>query len=96
MRKGDCYILLPGLPIFVPSNVGRARCSGQVCTLALSCSDWLFQAQIHLVGNLVNCSLANLSLGVYIVLLLSYLLRRRRRIEDIPAGTCFFILGFFG
>ncbi|XP_046904211.1 protein O-mannosyl-transferase 1 isoform X1 [Hypomesus transpacificus] len=44
-------------------------------------------AQIHLVGNLVNCSLANLSLGVYIVLLLSYLLRRRRRIEDIPADA---------
>ncbi|XP_067087203.1 protein O-mannosyl-transferase 1 isoform X1 [Osmerus mordax] len=44
-------------------------------------------AQIHLVGNLVNCSLANLSLGVYVVLLLSYLLRRRRRIEDIPADA---------
>ncbi|XP_062310377.1 protein O-mannosyl-transferase 1 isoform X1 [Osmerus eperlanus] len=44
-------------------------------------------AQIHLVGNLVNCSLANLSLGVYVLLVLSYLLRRRRRIEDIPADA---------
>lgn len=49
--------------------------------------DPLFQAQIHLIGNFVTWTLANLALAVYVLLFLSYLLRRRRKIEDIPEGT---------
>lgn len=44
-------------------------------------------AQIHLIGNLVNWSVANLSLGAYALLFLFYLLRRRRKIDDIPADA---------
>jgi dolichyl-phosphate-mannose--protein O-mannosyl transferase len=52
--------------------------------------DPLFQAQIHLIGNFVTWTLANLALAVYVILFLSYLLRRRRKIEDIPEGTLAF------
>uniref|UniRef100_A0AAY5KWL4 Protein O-mannosyl-transferase 1 n=1 Tax=Esox lucius TaxID=8010 RepID=A0AAY5KWL4_ESOLU len=45
------------------------------------------QAQIHLMGNLVTWSLGNLALMGYLLLFLSYLLRRRRKIEDIPEDT---------
>ncbi|CAL8294567.1 unnamed protein product [Gadus morhua 'NCC'] len=44
-------------------------------------------AQIHLIGNLVSWSMANLSLAAYQLLALWYLLRRRRAIRDITEAS---------
>ncbi|MGH0132619.1 UNVERIFIED_CONTAM: hypothetical protein FKN15_040770 [Acipenser sinensis] len=44
-------------------------------------------AQIHLIGNIVIWSSANVSLCVYAALFLWYLLRRRRRMKDIPEDS---------
>ncbi|XP_013909465.1 PREDICTED: LOW QUALITY PROTEIN: protein O-mannosyl-transferase 1-like [Thamnophis sirtalis] len=44
-------------------------------------------AQIHLLGNLVNWTSANVATIVYVILFLGYLLRRRRNIRDIPEET---------
>ncbi|XP_063000987.1 protein O-mannosyl-transferase 1 isoform X3 [Elgaria multicarinata webbii] len=41
-------------------------------------------AQIHLLGNIVTWTSANVATVVYVALLLWYLLRRRRGIRDIP------------
>uniref|UniRef100_A0A9J8DM30 Protein O-mannosyl-transferase 1 n=1 Tax=Cyprinus carpio carpio TaxID=630221 RepID=A0A9J8DM30_CYPCA len=45
------------------------------------------QAQIQLIGNIVNWTIANLSLVVYSLMFLTYLPRRRRKVEDIPQDT---------
>ncbi|ROL40956.1 Protein O-mannosyl-transferase 1 [Anabarilius grahami] len=42
------------------------------------------QAQIQLIGNFVTWTIANLVVVVYCLLFLTYLLRRRRKVEDIP------------
>ncbi|XP_058015641.1 protein O-mannosyl-transferase 1 isoform X6 [Ahaetulla prasina] len=44
-------------------------------------------AQIHLLGNLVSWTSANVATVVYVTLFLGYLLRRRRNIRDIPEET---------
>lgn len=44
-------------------------------------------AQIHLIGNFVTWTMANIALAVYVVLFLGYLLRRRRKVHDIPEGS---------
>uniref|UniRef100_A0A8B9GRL9 Protein O-mannosyl-transferase 1 n=1 Tax=Astyanax mexicanus TaxID=7994 RepID=A0A8B9GRL9_ASTMX len=44
-------------------------------------------AQIHLMGNIVTWTFANLALFVYVLLFLAYLLRRRRKINDIPEAS---------
>ncbi|XP_014016291.1 protein O-mannosyl-transferase 1 isoform X1 [Salmo salar] len=59
-------------------------------TMNTNIAYWLHpasNAQIHLIGNFVTWTLANLALAVYVLLFLSYLLRRRRKIEDIPEAT---------
>uniref|UniRef100_A0A3P8YGA6 Protein O-mannosyl-transferase 1 n=1 Tax=Esox lucius TaxID=8010 RepID=A0A3P8YGA6_ESOLU len=59
-------------------------------TMDTNIAYWLHHtgnAQIHLMGNLVTWSLGNLALMGYLLLFLSYLLRRRRKIEDIPEDT---------
>ncbi|KAI4898339.1 hypothetical protein NFI96_024570, partial [Prochilodus magdalenae] len=56
-------------------------------TMDTNIAYWLHtssNAQIHLIGNFVTWTLANLALFVYALLFLTYLLRRRRKIEDIP------------
>ncbi|KAI2664416.1 Protein O-mannosyl-transferase 1 [Labeo rohita] len=45
------------------------------------------QAQIQLIGNIVNWSIANLALVVYCLMFLTYLLRRRRKVEDVPQDS---------
>ncbi|XP_039201115.1 protein O-mannosyl-transferase 1 isoform X3 [Crotalus tigris] len=45
------------------------------------------QAQIHLLGNVVSWTSANVATVVYLVLFLGYLLRRQRNIQDIPDET---------
>lgn len=45
-----------------------------------------FQAQIHLLGNIVIWASASLATVVYTLLFFWYLLRRRRRICDLPEG----------
>lgn len=52
----------------------------------------LIQAQIQLIGNFVTWTIANLMLVVYCLLFLTYLLRRRRKVEDIPQGMCLEVL----
>ncbi|KAK9392319.1 protein O-mannosyl-transferase 1-like [Crotalus adamanteus] len=44
-------------------------------------------AQIHLLGNVVSWTSANVATVVYLVLFLGYLLRRQRNIQDIPDET---------
>ncbi|XP_030647311.1 LOW QUALITY PROTEIN: protein O-mannosyl-transferase 1 [Chanos chanos] len=59
-------------------------------TMDTNIAYWLHpqsNAQIHLVGNFVAWTIANLALAVYVCLFLAYLLRRRRRLEDIPEAT---------
>ncbi|XP_027001461.2 protein O-mannosyl-transferase 1 [Tachysurus fulvidraco] len=59
-------------------------------TMDTNIAYWLHpstNAQIHLIGNLVTWTLANLALLVYVFLFLTYLLRRRRKIEDIPEAS---------
>ncbi|XP_053509899.1 protein O-mannosyl-transferase 1 isoform X3 [Ictalurus furcatus] len=59
-------------------------------TMDTNIAYWLHpssNAQIHLIGNIVTWTLANLALLVYVVLFLTYLLRRRRKIEDIPEAS---------
>lgn len=46
----------------------------------------LFQAQIHLLGNVVTWTSANVATLLYVALFLWYLLRRHRNIRDIPEG----------
>lgn len=46
----------------------------------------VFQAQIHLLGNIVIWASASLATVAYILLFLWYLLRRRRSIWDLPKG----------
>ncbi|KAL7839774.1 hypothetical protein SRHO_G00264320 [Serrasalmus rhombeus] len=56
-------------------------------TMDTNIAYWLHpssNAQIHLIGNSVTWTLANLALFIYVLLFLTYLLRRRRKIEDIP------------
>lgn len=48
---------------------------------------YLFQAQIHLIGNPVSWAVANLGLLAYQLLAAVYLLRRRRGFKDLPDGT---------
>uniref|UniRef100_A0AAY4AEE3 Protein O-mannosyl-transferase 1 n=1 Tax=Denticeps clupeoides TaxID=299321 RepID=A0AAY4AEE3_9TELE len=60
-------------------------------TMDTNIAYWLHpsnNAQIHLIGNLVTWVLANIALAGYGLLTLIYLLRRRRKIEDIPEGMC--------
>ncbi|KAJ8285586.1 hypothetical protein GJAV_G00028510 [Gymnothorax javanicus] len=45
------------------------------------------QAQIHLIGNIVIWTQATLGLALFAALLLWHLLRRQRKIEDIPEVT---------
>ncbi|KAL7980880.1 hypothetical protein Chor_002034 [Crotalus horridus] len=45
------------------------------------------EAQIHLLGNVVSWTSANVATVVYLVLFLGYLLRRQRNIQDIPDET---------
>lgn len=45
-----------------------------------------FQAQIHLIGNLVSWGVAHLSMLAYQLLAVIYLLRRRRGFKDISDG----------
>ncbi|KAF7687319.1 protein O-mannosyl-transferase 1 [Silurus meridionalis] len=59
-------------------------------TMGSNIAYWLHpssNAQIHLIGNAVTWTLANLALLVYMVLFLTYLLRRRRKIDDIPEAS---------
>ncbi|XP_041098736.1 protein O-mannosyl-transferase 1 [Polyodon spathula] len=59
-------------------------------TMDTNIAYWLHptsNAQIHLIGNIVNWSSANISLCAYAALFLWYLLRRRRRMEDIPEDS---------
>lgn len=44
------------------------------------------QAQIHLLGNALTWASANVAAVVYVCLSLWYLVRRRRKIYDIPEG----------
>jgi len=50
------------------------------------------QAQIQLIGNFVTWTIANFVLVLYCLLFLTYLLRRRRKVEDIPQGMCLEVL----
>ncbi|XP_026862099.2 protein O-mannosyl-transferase 1 [Electrophorus electricus] len=59
-------------------------------TMDTNIAYWLHpssNAQIHLIGNIVTWTLANFALFVYVLLFLTYLLRRRRKIEDIPKAS---------
>lgn len=59
-------------------------------TMDTNIAYWLHpstNAQIHLMGNIVTWTFANLALLVYSVLFLTYLLRRRRKIKDIPEAS---------
>ncbi|XP_015222681.2 protein O-mannosyl-transferase 1 isoform X1 [Lepisosteus oculatus] len=59
-------------------------------TMDTNIAYWLHpssNAQIHLIGNIVTWSSANLGLVVFVLLFLWYLLRRRRKIEDIPHAS---------
>ncbi|XP_053337154.1 protein O-mannosyl-transferase 1 [Clarias gariepinus] len=59
-------------------------------TMDTNIAYWLHpssNAQIHLMGNIVTWTFANLALIVYMVLFFTYLLRRRRKIEDIPKDS---------
>lgn len=56
-------------------------------TMETNIAYWLHSstnAQIHLIGNPVSWAVANLSLLAYLLLAITYLLRRRRGIRDIP------------
>uniref|UniRef100_A0A673BMQ0 Protein O-mannosyl-transferase 1 n=1 Tax=Sphaeramia orbicularis TaxID=375764 RepID=A0A673BMQ0_9TELE len=58
-------------------------------TLETNIAYWLHSsnnAQIHLIGNPVSWGVANLSLLVYHLLAVIYLLRRRRGFKDLPDG----------
>lgn len=46
----------------------------------------VWQAQIHLLGNVCTWASANIAAVVYTCLSLWYLIRRRRKIYDIPEG----------
>lgn len=54
---------------------------GQVASGSL-----FFQAQIHLLGNIVIWASASLATVAYTLLFFWYLLRRRRSICDLPEG----------
>uniref|UniRef100_A0A8C1LQ60 Protein O-mannosyl-transferase 1 n=1 Tax=Cyprinus carpio TaxID=7962 RepID=A0A8C1LQ60_CYPCA len=59
-------------------------------TMDTNIAYWLHpssNAQIQLIGNIVNWTIANLSLVVYSLMFLTYLPRRRRKVEDIPQDT---------
>ncbi|XP_076854170.1 protein O-mannosyl-transferase 1 isoform X2 [Brachyhypopomus gauderio] len=59
-------------------------------TMDTNIAYWLHpssNAQIHLMGNVVTWTLANMALFVNVLLFLTYLLRRRRKIEDIPEAS---------
>lgn len=45
-----------------------------------------WQAQIHLLGNVCTWASANVAAVVYTCLSLWYLIRRRRKIYDVPEG----------
>lgn len=46
------------------------------------------QAQIHLLGNVVIWASAGLATVLYALLFSWYLLRRRRKLQDLPEGLC--------
>ena len=50
------------------------------------CVPVCLQAQIHLLGNVVIWASASLATVVYALLFFWYLLRRRRKICDLPEG----------
>ncbi|XP_059406116.1 protein O-mannosyl-transferase 1 isoform X2 [Carassius carassius] len=59
-------------------------------TMDTNIAYWLHpssNAQIQLIGNIVNWTIANLSLVVYCLMFLTYLPRRRRKVEDIPQDS---------
>uniref|UniRef100_A0A673MD22 Protein O-mannosyl-transferase 1 n=1 Tax=Sinocyclocheilus rhinocerous TaxID=307959 RepID=A0A673MD22_9TELE len=59
-------------------------------TMDTNIAYWLHpssNAQIQLIGNIVNWTIANLSLVVYCLMILTYLPRRRRKVEDIPQDS---------
>uniref|UniRef100_A0A8C1D9H4 Protein O-mannosyl-transferase 1 n=1 Tax=Cyprinus carpio carpio TaxID=630221 RepID=A0A8C1D9H4_CYPCA len=59
-------------------------------TMDTNIAYWLHpssNAQIQLIGNIVNWTIANLALVVYCLMFLTYLLRRRRKVEDIPQDS---------
>lgn len=63
---------------------GRRPCLPWATPTGLS----LPQAQIHLLGNVVIWASASLATLVYALLFVWYLLRRRRRVCDLPEGLC--------
>ncbi|XP_031440762.1 protein O-mannosyl-transferase 1 [Clupea harengus] len=59
-------------------------------TMETNIAYWLHpsnNAQIHLIGNFVTWTMANIALVVYGLMFLVYLLRRRRKIQDIPEAS---------
>uniref|UniRef100_A0A672MT87 Protein O-mannosyl-transferase 1 n=1 Tax=Sinocyclocheilus grahami TaxID=75366 RepID=A0A672MT87_SINGR len=59
-------------------------------TMDTNIAYWLHpssNAQIQLIGNIVNWTIANLALVVYCLMFLTYLLRRRRKVEDISQDS---------
>ncbi|XP_028664461.1 protein O-mannosyl-transferase 1 [Erpetoichthys calabaricus] len=59
-------------------------------TMDTNVAYWLHpssNAQIHLIGNIVTWSSANLALCIYVILFLWYSVRRRRKIKDIPEDS---------
>ncbi|XP_042580590.1 protein O-mannosyl-transferase 1-like [Cyprinus carpio] len=59
-------------------------------TMDTNIAYWLHpssNAQIQLIGNIVNWTIANLSLVVYCLMFLTYIPRRRRKVEDIPQDS---------
>nr|ABH03466.1 POMT1 [Danio rerio] len=59
-------------------------------TMDTNIAYWLHpssNAQIHFIGNIVTWTTGNITLVVYCLLFLTYLLRRRRKVEDIPQDS---------
>ncbi|XP_056601933.1 protein O-mannosyl-transferase 1 [Triplophysa dalaica] len=59
-------------------------------TLDTNIAYWLHtssNAQIQLIGNIVTWTIAKIALAVYFLLFLTYLLRRRRKVMDIPEDS---------
>ncbi|XP_073807070.1 protein O-mannosyl-transferase 1 isoform X1 [Danio rerio] len=59
-------------------------------TMDTNIAYWLHpssNAQIHFIGNIVTWTTGNITLVVYCLLFLTYLIRRRRKVEDIPQDS---------